>query len=246
MATRRRLRVPCLVHKEKGNLAPVATLTESWLEFFRQEILRGESARLVFSARYTPAQPGRCIVLQTGRAVRGCGCDKNGTLQDFLSKHNSPFAMRRNGGRAFFSAPSTLLRLSDMPMQLLRCVGVVVDVYGDLLAFLERRSGPGSDHCRSSRNDAFWGRSRRGRFECGARSRRIVSVLWIGRFARQGDDRRLGTNVFGGEDPGSSPETDGFFLGTSFSTRHGCPSNSPRNDCGAECTAALSIAAILV
>src|SRR6266550_4584155 len=96
-------------------------------------------------------------------------------------------------------------------MQLLRCVGVVVNVYADLLAFLEAKEWSGEvTIVGRGRNDALGGDLEGGRSIVEREVRGIVSVLWIGHFTRQGDNRRLGKSVFGAEHAGSRPETDGF------------------------------------
>src|SRR6266480_3350656 len=96
-------------------------------------------------------------------------------------------------------------------MQLLRCVGVVVNVHADLLAFLEAKEWSREvTIVGRGRNDALGGDLEGGRSNVERVVRGIVSVSWIGRFTRRGDNRRLGKSVFGGEDAGSRPETDGF------------------------------------
>jgi len=88
---------------ERKSCRHVATLTESWLEFFQhKKYFAVESARLVF--RLDIHRPNLAAVLSC-RQVGACavvGVIKTEPCR-IWSKHNSPFAMRRNGGRAFFS-----------------------------------------------------------------------------------------------------------------------------------------------
>jgi len=124
-----------------------------------------------------------------------------------------------------------------MPMQLLRCVGVVVDVYGDLLAFLEAKEWSGEATIVGRRwNDAFGGDLDGGRSNVERVVRRIVSVLWIGRFARQGDDRRLARMSLAERTQAPAPRLMVFRNFLLDSAR--MPIEFSAEHCGAECTAA--------
>ncbi len=58
-------------------------------------------------------------------------------------EHNAPFAMRGNKWRSLLRGSVHVSRdLLTMPMQLLRCIGVVENVHRDLLTFLEPKQWP--------------------------------------------------------------------------------------------------------
>ena len=133
-----------VVAGERKSMRHVAATAEGRLEFLEhQKYFAVVAAGLVFrldidgthlAAVLPGSEVGACAVVRVIEAE----------ARRLRREYNSPLAMRGNKRRAFFGGAVHVGRhLLAMPVQLFRRISFVVNVYSDLLAFLEAKQRPG-------------------------------------------------------------------------------------------------------